>query len=180
MAPMSEPSTTPPVPPVEPVPPVPQYGEYAPAGYVPPTQPVAGPSEMAQPYGAASYPQQPAVKPRKTWDLVLTVVLLVLGFLGAGLGVMYGLAFTDPTLIADGLEQSGYPGFSGDAGAAPAVLIISHALLYLIALGSIPLLLARRVAFWLPLAAGIVAAIIFWSTLFAVVLSDPGFVSQLS
>ena len=182
MAPMSEPTDTPvppapPAPPAPPVPPVPQYGEYAPAGYVAP-QPVAGPAP-AQPQGAASYPQQAPVRERKTWDLVLTSILLVMGLFGAGIGVIYGLLFTDPTLIASALEQGGYPGFNGDAGAAPAILIISHVVLYLIALGAIPLLIARRVAFWLPLAAGIVAAIIFWSTVMGVLFSDPGFISQV-
>jgi hypothetical protein len=179
MAPMSEPTDTPvpPAPPAPPVPPVPQYGEYAPGGYVAP-QPVAGPAP-AQTYGAASYPQQAPVRQRKTWDLVLTSILLVMGLFGAGIGVIYGLLFTDPTLLAEAFEQQGYPGFDGDAGAAPVILIVSHALLYLIALAAIPLLIARRVAFWLPLAAGIVAAIIFWSTLVGVLLSDPGFINQL-
>jgi hypothetical protein len=188
MAPMSDPNATPPVPPVEPappappVPPVPQYGEYAPAGYVPP-QPVAGPAPVtdpAQPYGAASYPQQATGRKRKTWDIVLTTVLLVIGFFGAGAGVLYGVLFSDPVLIAETLDQAGYPGFNGEAGAAPIVLIVSHVVLYLIALSSIALLIARRVAFWVPLAAGVIAAIFFWSALTAVLLSDPAFVSQIS
>jgi hypothetical protein len=112
--------------------------------------------------------------------MVLTTVLLVMGFFGAGAGVLYGVLFSDPVLIAETLDQAGYPGFSGDAGAAPAVLIVSHVVLYLLALSSIALIIKRRVAFWLPLAAGVVAAIIFWSTLTAVLMSDPGFVSQIS
>ena len=40
----------------------------------------------------ASYPQQPPGRQRKTWDLVLTIVLLVMGLFGAGIGVIYGFA----------------------------------------------------------------------------------------
>jgi hypothetical protein len=36
------------------------------------------------------------------------------------------------------------------------------------------------VTFWLPLAVGIVAAIIFWSALGGVFLSDPDFISTYS
>jgi len=184
MAPMSDPDATPPgppappAPPVPPVPPVPQYGEYAPAGYVAP-QPVAGPPEpmpaQPQPYGAASYPQQPVVKGRRMWDVVLTVILLVMGLFGMMAGVAYGIIFTDPALLDDAFTQQGLSGFNGDVGAAPAVLIISHVVLYLLALGSgIGLLLKRKVAFWATLAAGVIAAIIFWGTVIAVVASDPG------
>jgi len=139
---------------------------------------MAGPP---QPYGAASYPQQqPAVKGRKMWDVVLTVILLVMGLFGMLAGVTYGIIFTDPALLDDAFTQQGLSGFSGDVGAAPAVLIISHVVLYLLALGSgIPLLIMRKVAFWAPLAAGVIAAVIFWGTIIAVVASDPGLTTQV-
>jgi hypothetical protein len=35
-------------------------------------------------------------------------------------------------------------------------------------------------AFWVPLTAGVVAAIVFWVTLFAVMLTDPTLMSQMS
>jgi hypothetical protein len=160
------------------VPPQPAPGYEAAAAAAQPygTQPYPG-----QPFGAASFPAQPGVRPRKTWDLVLSIVLLVLGFLGMLLGVLYGIVFTDPTTIDLVMKQQGYSGFSGNPGAGPAVLIVSHVLLYLIVLGgTIPLLLRRRVAFWLPLGAGVLAAIIFWSTLVVILMSDPTFVSQYS
>jgi len=110
--------------------------------------------------------------------VVLTSLLLVLGLIGASLGVVYGVMFTDPALLRDVLADQGYPGFDAKPGAVPAVLVISHVVLYLIALSSIGLLATKRIAFWLPLAAGVVAAIIFWSCLFIVVSSDPGFITQ--
>jgi hypothetical protein len=169
------------------VPPVPQYGEYAP-GFVPPApapqyaQYAPATAQYGQPYGAASYPQQlGGPRRRKTWDIVLTCILLVLGRFGAGIGVISGVAFTDPALINQALQQQGYGSLSGDAGAAPLVLIGSHVVLYLLALGvSIPLLVAKRVAFWVPLVAGAIAAIVFWGTLLAVLMNDPGFMSGLT
>jgi hypothetical protein len=181
------------------VPPVPQYGEYAPGGYVPP-QPVAGPPQAAptqpqpygaqpygaqpygaQPYGAASYPPQAGPRRRKTWDLVLTIVLLSLGFFGMLIGLLYSALFADPAFMDEMARQSGLQGFNGDVGAAPAIVSVSHVLLYLLAVGgSLPLLIKKRVAFWVPLAAGVIAAVIFWGAFTAVILSDPAFVGTFS
>jgi hypothetical protein len=70
--------------------------------------------------------------------------------------------------------QSGLGGWNGSVGAAPAVIAVSHIVLYLLAAGvSIPLLIKNKIAFWVPLAAGVIAAIVFWGSLFAIVLSDP-------
>jgi hypothetical protein len=170
---MSEP--TPP-----PVPPVPRYGEYAPAGYVPPA-----PAEPAPPvaYPQYGYPMHPApgVRRRKTWDLVLTIVLLVMGFFGMLIGLLYAGIISDPALMDQLFQQQNLGDFDGTVGAAPAVIVASHVILYLAVLGgSIPLLISKRVAFWLPLAAGVIAAIIFWSALGGVFLSDPDFLSAYS
>jgi hypothetical protein len=58
---------------------------------------------------------------------------------------------------------------------------VSHVVLFVIALGlSIALLIRRRiVVFWVPLGAGFIAAVIFWSTLASVLLSDPAFVTRV-
>jgi hypothetical protein len=170
---MSEPSQ--PTPP--PVPPVPQYGEYAPAGYIPPTQ---APQPGQAPTG---YPMHPALtgRRRRIWDLVLTIVLLVLGFFGMLAGLGYAVLFSDPALIDQGFQQQGLGGFNGEVGSAPQVLAISHIVLYLLALGgSLPLLITKRVAFWVPLSAGVLATIIFWTTVISVVMTDPAFVARYS
>ena len=168
---MSEP-IQPPQPPSAPPIPQPQYGEYAP-GYVPPAPGATTPAPV---YGAAALPQPPATgRTRKTWDLVLTVVLYVLGFFGMLGGIFYGVVLSDPALLNQALQQQGYGSITGGTGAAPAVLIVSHVILYLIAIGgSLPLLITKRVAFWVPLACGIIAAVVFWGALFAVVASAPG------
>ncbi|HTL40841.1 MAG TPA: DUF6264 family protein [Pseudolysinimonas sp.] len=174
---MSEPSQ--PAAPQPPVPPVPRYGEYAPEGYVPP-RPAPG-YETAGGYVPQAYPAPPVGRQRRIWDLVLTVILLVVGLVGAFIGVAYGLIFTNPDLVAQALDQQGYSGFNGDTSAAAGVLIVSHIVLYLVAVGvSIPMLVAKRVTFWVPLVIGVVAAIVFWITVIAAIMSDPAFVSTLS
>jgi len=113
------------------------------------------------------------VRTRRTWDVVLTCILLVLGLIGMSIGLLYAWAFANPDILSSALAQQG---LSGELrpGVAPAVIAISHIVLYLIALGlCIPLLIRGRVVvFWIPLVIGVVAAIIFWIALGIVVTSD--------
>ena len=178
---MSEPSqpTPPRVPPV----PQPQYGEYAPAGYVPPASQQPQPAAPAHPAYPTGYPAQPAPlgRRRKTWDLVLTIILLVLGFFGVLIAVGYAAIISDPALMNELFQQQGLGDFDGTVGAAPTAIVASHIILYLLVLGgSIPLLIAKRVTFWLPLAVGVIAAIIFWAAIGGVFLSDADFIAKYS
>jgi len=181
------PPQAPPAPPAAPEPArpdVPQYGEYAPADatnpYGVPGYPAAeatGPAAPVPPTysaptaGAPGY--APPVRTRRTWDVVLTCILLVLGLIGMSIGLLYAWAFANPDILSSALAQQG---LSGELrpGVAPAVIAISHIVLYLLALGlSIPLLIRGRVVvFWIPLVIGVVAAIIFWIALGIVVTSD--------
>lgn len=197
----TEPPAAPPAPPAPSspdLPAVPQYGEYAPAGYVPPAP--SEPTAPANPYGVPGYaaPATPSnmygvpaataapayaplpTKKRRTWDVVLTVILLILGLFGTGLALIYAAIFSNPEVLSQAISSQGYGTFAGTVGSAPTVLIVSHVLLYLLALGlSIPLLIRGRiVVFWIPLTIGAIAAIIFWVTLASVLLSDPNFVSR--
>jgi len=113
------------------------------------------------------------VRKRRTWDVVLTSILLVLGLFGMSIGLLYAWLFTQPDLLSSALSQQG---LTGDLhpGAAPTVITVSHIVLYLLALGlSIGLLIRGKVVvFWIPLVIGVVAAIIFWVALGIVVSSD--------
>ena len=181
---MSNEDQPPAQPSVPPVPrPLPQYGEYAdPAAPPPIPTPAPAPAypgyaETAPQYGA--FPDSP-VKKSRTWDLILTIVLLVVGFFGMLIGVFYGLALSDPAVLQEAMVAQGYE-WNGEVGSISAVLIVSHLLLYVAAVAiSIPLLLKKRVAFWVPLAAGVIAAFIFWGGLVAVVMSDPNFVENIN
>ena len=166
-----QPAQVQPAPPA--APPRPQYGEYAPPGYVPPVPPQPQPGFPAY---AASVPA-PGGRRRRTWDVVLTIVFLVLGLFGTALGLMYAAILSTPGLLDEALRAQGYGGFSGEVGAGATIIAVSHIALYLVAVVlSIVLLVKRFIAFWVPLAAGVIAAIIFWATLMGVLLSDPNLV----
>jgi hypothetical protein len=92
--------------------------------------------------------------------------------------VLYGIIFSSPELLDDAFRQQGLGGFDGDPGAAPLVLVASHVILYVIAAGlSILLLVKKKIAFYVPLVAGVIAAIIFWTAIVMVMASDPDFAS---
>jgi len=140
------------------------------APYLQTPYPQAGPVYGQPGFGATAAPK------RRTWDVVLTIILLVLGLGGMLLGVLYGIIFSSPELIDDAFRQQGLGGFDGEIGATPVVLIASHVVLYLVAAGlSILLLVKKKIAFYVPLIAGVVAAVIFWSALVMLMLTDPDF-----
>lgn len=154
--------------------PPPAYGERIP-GYE--NAPVAAPPAYAAPaYGA---PVAPGGRRRRMWDVVLTVILLVVGFFGMLIGLFYAAIFSDPTLLDEAMAEGGLGGFNGEIGAGPTIIAVSHVVLYLVAAGvGILLLVTRRIAFWVPLTAGVLAAIVFWGTLMGILLSDPQLISN--
>jgi hypothetical protein len=148
---------------------------YSQPGYPQQGYPQAAYPQVAPVYGQPGFGSTPAPK-RRTWDVVLTIILLVLGLGGTLLGVLYGIIFSSPELIDDAFRQQGLGGFDGEVGATPLVLILSHVVLYLVAAGlSILLLVKKKIAFYIPLIAGVVAAVIFWAALIMLMLSDPDF-----
>ena len=168
---MSEQSqgAVPPAPPPAPVPPVPQYGEYAPTAAAPPPAAPGYTYVQVPAYQAGAPTSAPK---RRTWDLVLTIVLLAAGLIGMSIGLFYAAVLDDPIFIEQALGPQGYNVDLIDFGGLAAVIAISHVVLYLIAVGvSIPLLVRYRiVVFWIPLSAGVIAAIIFWGGLFAAII----------
>lgn len=113
----------------------------------------AAPGPYGQPAGPYGYavPPPPGKRPVRTWDLVLTIVLLVLsgvlaaimsffGFFLAMAGDSCGARDCNSDLIAVGLMV---------AVALPWVVLI------LVAVVSIVLLVTRRLAFWVPLVGGV-------------------------
>ena len=120
-----------------------------PPAYGPPPGP---PEQSAGPYGYPVAPYGYAVpppgrRPLRTWDLVLTIVLLVLagvlaaimsffGFFLAMAGDACGARDCNSDLIATGLMV---------AVALPWLVLI------LVAIVAIVLLVKRRLAFWVPL-----------------------------
>jgi len=154
------------------VPPVPRYGEYASPGYTPP----AYTAQPVPPVAPAPYYAPPgAPRQRRTWDLVLSIVLLVIGIFGVLVSILNGA--TLDYQMQELYKQYGVSGeYEPGAGSAiaTAVIIVSHLVLYVVAV-LVTLLLIRknRVAFWVPLSIGALAFVIFFATIMVLVLSDP-------
>jgi uncharacterized BrkB/YihY/UPF0761 family membrane protein len=110
----------------------------------------------------------PPATPELARDRILTVVLLGIGFVGALAGLITGLTLRANVVLAlaqYGIDPGSTPAWLDAAGIA---LAVSHLLLYLAAAAlSFTLLRRGRPAAWAPLAAGMFAAIIFWSVLTA-------------
>ena len=118
----------------------------------PPSAPPQGPNGQQPPFGQQPGPYGYAVpppqkRPLRTWDLVITIVLLVLdgvlaaimsffGFFLAMAGDSCGARDCSADLIAVGLMV---------AVALPWIVLIT------VAVVSIVLLVKRRLAFWVPL-----------------------------
>jgi hypothetical protein len=154
----------------------PQYGEMAPPGYVSAAAPPVAPDYSAPTY----YDAPPIVRKTRTADIAVTSVLLAVGLIGMFIGLSASVG-----LKAGLTDEANKYGVTYDApanlAALGAVIAISHVVLYLAALGvSIPLMITRRVAFWVPLVAGVVAAIIFWAILFSLIASDQTLLDALS
>jgi hypothetical protein len=182
---MSEPTSssdpTPAVPPPPAVPPAPSftYGgpEQPAAPAAPPVAQPAAPAYGVPAYGAPVYGAPVAPTGRRTWDLVLTVILFVMAFIGAGLGIFYGVIFLNQSLLAEVLSQQGYGYPSIPTEGPGAVIVISHLLLLVLGVGiGIVLLVKKKVAFYAPLIAGVIATTVFWVVAIQVFASIPGFI----
>lgn len=136
----------------------------------PPVQPYYAPPAAARPGQAYPAPYDPAAPvPRRprTWDRVLTLVLLGIGLFGAGFGVLSGILYEESMI--DAMRDTPFWSAPPWLGAAGVFLVISHIVLYLAAAAiSIPLLVRNRIAFWAPLGAGVLAALIYHGSSFMV------------
>ena len=171
---MSSTESAQPAPPARPA--RPEYGEYA--------TPEEQATQRGTPAVAASAdaPTQPPAasnplpgRPPGAGDRLASRLLLVLGALG--LWSALNTAFSLNEFMSTAYAQYGIDAeFQPNDGTRIAQIAIaaSHLLLYLAALiGTIRLIRRGRRAFWLPLSIGILAAIIFFVILMAVMLSDP-------
>lgn len=164
--------------------PAPRWGEYAPLPPAPP-EPVVHAVAPAQQAPAAPAPVRAVggapVRRRRTWDLVLTIALLAYGLMtvlasisGAGdLGrtidqvyAIQGLGDYRPSALAGTLTTV--------ANLAQVVLLV------LAALVSYRLLKAGRIAFWVPLVAGVLASLLVGVFGLTLMISDPTFQDYLS
>jgi hypothetical protein len=153
-----------------------QPGAQQPAPGGVPQYPGAQASYNPAGWGEAAAPQ----KKRNTVDVVFTIILLVIGLLSAGYGVLTGIGLSSKELFNQQLREiyGGDPNI--DAGPWGIVIVISNIVLYLAALGlSILSLLRRRITFWIPLVAGVIAFVVFVIAVFALFSSDPTYFEQV-
>jgi hypothetical protein len=180
------------VPPVSPTTPVaaPRWGEYSAAGaageappsyQTPPTYQTPGTYQSYPAVAPSTY--QPLTPQRKsrTADIAVTSVLLALGAIGTLVALFTASSLGDvlrAEYLRYGLVYGGAPASLQGLG---AVIAISHGVLYLAALGiAIPLLLKRRIAFWVPLVAGVLAAIVYWGSIIALITGDPQLMNEIT
>jgi hypothetical protein len=166
-----DPTELPPAPAVQPA--QPRYGELAPT-----TQPQYG--ELApngQPVAYYATPQ--TARKVRTADVVVTSILLTIGLLVTVMTV--GVTSVLPQSLASAYEQYGVTYHqSSNFGALAAFIDISHVVLFAAALGvSILLMVKSRVAFWVPLTAGVIATVIFWGVVIGMMVSDPALMAAL-
>lgn len=137
-------------------------------------------AELPSVYPYAPYQRQdwtvpPVVRPRRDWsgvDRVLSITLLGLGALGFLIGVATAILL--PLGMHSVYDQRGETFFeSSGSGHALALLLWSHVVLFVAAVGITVLLLRRRVvAFYVPLAAGLIAAVVFWVVVISYLVAD--------
>ena len=148
--------------------PQPKYGEYAPT---PPA--VVEPPRVVDEAAAESI-RDAAARPRRSWDVILTTALLLVGVFDVvtGFEQFANLAATLRTFY----EQQGYGAFTSVELAAAMGLVanITRIVLLVAAIVVSLLRIARNLlAFWAPLGAGVIAALVVVVCILVTVLGDP-------
>lgn len=186
---------TPGVPPTSPPPrderPRPQYGEYAPDGWTwqpPPGETTSDPAPQmatppaarpARPVAAASVDR--SARPERPADRAVTILLLVIGVLGVWLAVAVLQAMPQSIQLLH--TQEGIEPYT--PGPEIPALILTGSIVQIViwvaaAIGSVALMRARRPSFWLPLAAGVIAAIALFVFTAIALSGDPALIEQLT
>jgi Family of unknown function (DUF6264) len=162
--------------------PLPEYGEYA------------TPEEQAAAIGtvpeaiqditpqAVVAPEPVVVSPRRRWDIIATVALLIFGAY-ATFSSIPQFANLQGT-IEEVYAAYGYTGTYPDPGLASAigitVNIVQPIALVLAMFFSARRLRAGKVSFWIPLGSGIIVTIVASALLITAFYSDPAFLAFLA
>jgi hypothetical protein len=149
---------------------VPQYGEYAPPGDPRFAPPPPAPAPVA--------PTPPTARPR---DAIASGLLI-------GLGFVMTVQVVFLALDLEGVLTQAYAVYGGTGDYSPAndlrfagaVLAGSHVILFAASLLLTRSLVARRrLSFWVPLAAGVIASAILFVTMGALISADSELYSAL-
>ena len=174
--------------------PAPQYGEYATPeevarlrGIPLAAEPIAAPATASVVHRtdhAAAAPATSATlaapaRPRRLWDAPLTVGMLVLGFFWTVSSFSGYLDFS--STLNQALAPTDFElRFGADADTAGIVLLVIHSVLLLAAVGvAVSLIRRRRLAFWVPLVAGLTAFAADIVVLGILIANNPVYTSML-
>jgi hypothetical protein len=145
--------------------------------HLPPEPPswLTSPAPVAQVYQREVWtapPRPPKPKPTGPRDATVTTVLLGLSLIGTLVGVITGALIN--AILRAGYEAQGIAYFETTSTAtAQLAMIVSHILLFGIsAVVTILLRKRKRMSFYVPLAAGIIAAILYWTLLIMIVAGN--------
>ncbi len=160
----------------------PRYGEYAPPP-LPRFGELATPEEQRASVAEHSAPPvevpSEARKPR-TVDIASTCVLLFAGLIGCSLGIASVVGLPDYIQSEYALRSLGVYTPPATLGTITTAIAASHIVLFVLALAiSMRLMMRRRLAFYVPLVAGILAAAIFWTLIVSLITSDQVLVTTL-
>lgn len=153
--------------------PRPRYGEYA--------DPASVAAPVLPPPVASSAPEPTAPRRRRTWDVVLTTALLALAVYDV-IGGYSTFANLSPA-IQIMFDQTGVGQFTATAAAQQWGFIANAAriaILVVVILVSLLLVARRRLAFWVPLAGGALAAVVVLVAITAIIVADPAYLAYLS
>jgi type III secretory pathway component EscS len=120
-------------------------------------------------------------RPAPNWDPVATVGLLLIGLLDVTRTVTVGRdfgAFLDAVFVQAGI---------GDYTDEPVAQVVGWVVILVNVLGlvvaialAVPRLRTRRIAFWIPLAVGVVCLVLTLGLSLGAAIADPAFAAKLS
>ncbi len=111
-------------------------------------------------------------KPLKA-DIVATCILLIAGLIGCSFAIVSVNGLGQYIQSEYALHSLGIYTPPAILGTITIAITVSHIALFVLALAiSTRLMTRRRVAFYVPLTAGIIAATIFWTVLISFIASD--------
>ena len=178
--------------------PRPEYGEYASpqdqasaiAGSQPPVSPFLVPGNEAKPGPTPAASGWPAVtppkastgeRPRRRWDLILSVGLLSYGLITVMTGFVQ---YSDvASIINQAYEIQGVGAFTSTDSAdtvGTAAIFVNVVLYAITAAITIQLLRRRRLAFYVPIIGGALSAIIIGIMIVSLMLGDPAFTEYMN
>ncbi len=146
-----------------------------------PSEPAPYRASEPQPPAHSAYPAQPGAPRPRTADRIITIVLLVIGAFGALITAqsMLGLA-PSLVIIADALGVADFtvPDWVGTVGTVSGIAFI--AVYAVVLIFSIQRMRARKIAFWIPLTAGVLVMIAMLVITSLVLTAMPELMSQLA